>query len=62
MTNKTNDLLWVWIIFTALLFPLKENGELKMTKNEEANFNMLVKEIGEINKTDGHNNYHINRS
>lgn len=50
MNNKTNDLLWVWIIFTALLFPLKENGELKMTKNEEANFNMLVKEIGELNK------------
>ena len=50
MNNKTNDLLWVWIIFTALLFPLKENGELKMTKNEEANFNMLVKEIGENNK------------
>ncbi len=32
------------------LFPLKENGEIKMTKNEEVNFNMLVKEIGELNK------------
>ncbi len=49
MDNKIN-LLWAWIIFTALLSPLKENCELKMTKNEENNLNMLIKEIGELNK------------
>lgn len=50
MNNENQDMLWLWIIFTALLFPLKENGELKMTQNEENNLNMLMKEIGNINK------------
>lgn len=49
MNNKTN-LLWAWIIFITLLFPLKETCELKMTKNEENNLNMLIKEIGDSNK------------
>lgn len=50
MNNENQDVLWLWIIFTALLFPLKENGELKMTQNEENNLNMLMKEIVDINK------------
>lgn len=50
MNNKANDLLWIWIIFAMLLFPIEQNGELKMTKNEENNLNMLMKEIADINK------------
>ena len=57
MNNENQDMLRLWLIFAMLLFPTEQNGELKMTQNEENNLNMLMKEIGEINKlkerTDG---------
>ncbi len=50
MNNENQDMLRLWLIFAMLLFPTEQNGELKMTQNEENNLNMLLKEIGGINK------------
>ena len=50
MNNENQDMLRLWLIFAMLLFPTEQNGKLKMTQNEENNLNMLMKEIGDVNK------------
>ena len=50
MNNENQDMLRLWLIIAMILFPTDPNGKLKMTQNEENNLNMLMKEIGDINK------------
>ena len=50
MSNENQDMLRLWLIFAMLLFTTEQNGELKMTQNEENNLNMLIKEIRNTNK------------
>ena len=50
MNNENQDMLRIWLIFAMLLFPTEQNGKLKMTKNEENNLKMLMKEIGNIDR------------
>lgn len=45
MNNDNQEMLRAWLIFISLLFPIEQDGKIKMTQNEENNLNMLIKEI-----------------